>query len=135
MPLDVEGARLLFQVVADCYERRSPVITTNIEFSKWGTVLADDKLAAAMIDRIVHHGRLVEFTGTSRREEGSLDGADRRRGMVPAALVPEREAAFRDIGELCTAIGCAVCTASVYDLGYVPVEIAEKGGEALKIPF
>ena len=72
VPLDVEGARLLFQVVADCYERRSLVITTNIEFSKWGTVLADDKLAAAMIDRIVHHGRLVEFTGTSRRMDAAL---------------------------------------------------------------
>ena len=48
------------------------MITTNIEFSKWGTVLADDKLAAAMIDRIVHHGRLVEFTGTSRRMDAAL---------------------------------------------------------------
>ena len=72
VPLDVEGARLLFQVVADCYERRSLVITTNIEFSKWGTVLADDKLASAMIDRIVHHGRLIEFTGPSRRMDAAL---------------------------------------------------------------
>jgi DNA replication protein DnaC len=39
----VAVARLLFQVVSDCYERRSLVITTNIEFEKWGTVLADDK--------------------------------------------------------------------------------------------
>lgn len=39
VPLDLESARLLFQVVSDCYERRSLVTTTNIEFSKWGTVL------------------------------------------------------------------------------------------------
>lgn len=45
---------------------------TNIEFSKWGTIFADDKLAAAIIDRIVHHGRLIEFTGPSRRVSQAL---------------------------------------------------------------
>ena len=53
VPLDVEGARLLFQVMSSCYEKRSVIVTTNIEFSKWGTVLGDDKLAAATIDRLV----------------------------------------------------------------------------------
>lgn len=72
VPIDVEGARLLFQVVSSCYEKRSLLLTTNIEFSKWGTILGDDKLAAAMIDRIVHHGRLVEFNGTSRRMDAAL---------------------------------------------------------------
>ena len=72
VPIDVAGARLLFQVVSDCYERRSLIVTTNIEFSKWGTVLGDDKLAAAMIDRVVHHSRLVEFNGTSHRMDQAL---------------------------------------------------------------
>lgn len=72
VPLDVDGARLLYQVIADSYERRSVVFTTNVEFSKWGTVLADDKLAAAIVDRVVHHGRLVEFGGPSHRLEHSL---------------------------------------------------------------
>ena len=72
VPLDIEGARLLFQVMSDCYERRSLTVTTNIEFSKWGTVLGDDKLAAATIDRLVHHGRLVEFNGASRRMDAAL---------------------------------------------------------------
>ena len=72
VPLDVKGARLLFQVMSDCYEKRSMVITTNIEFSKWGTVFGDDKLASATIDRIVHHGRLIEFNGTSRRMDAAL---------------------------------------------------------------
>lgn len=35
VPLDIDGSRLLFQVISDCYERRTLVITTNIEFSKW----------------------------------------------------------------------------------------------------
>lgn len=72
VPLDVEGARLLFQVMSGCYEKRSVIVTTNIEFSKWGTVLGDDKLAAATIDRLVHHGRLVEFNGPSRRMDAAL---------------------------------------------------------------
>lgn len=72
VPIDVESARLLFQVVSSCYERRSLILTTNIEFSKWGTVPGDDKLAAAMIDRIVHHGRLLEFNGASHRMDAAL---------------------------------------------------------------
>lgn len=72
VPIDIEGARLLYQVIADCYEKRTLIVTTNIEFSKWGTILGDEKLAAAMIDRIVHHGRLVEFNGTSKRMDAAL---------------------------------------------------------------
>lgn len=65
IPIDPEGARLLFQVISSCCERRSLILTTNIEFGKWGTVLGDEKLAAAAIDRMVHHGWLVEFGGES----------------------------------------------------------------------
>ena len=72
VPFDVDGARLLFQVISESYERRSIIFTTNIEFSRWGTVFADDKLAAAIVDRVVHHGRLVEFGGPSHRLEESL---------------------------------------------------------------
>lgn len=72
IPLDIDGARLLFQVISECYETRTMILTTNIEFSKWGTLFADEKLAAAAVDRIVHHGRLVEFNGPSRRMDNSL---------------------------------------------------------------
>ena len=61
LPLDADGARLLFQVISEAYERQSLVITTNLEFSKWGAVFGDDQMAAAVIDRVVHHGRLVQF--------------------------------------------------------------------------
>ncbi len=60
------------QIIAGSYERRSIIFTTNIESGKWGTVFADDKLAAAIIDRIVHHGRSFEFTGQSRRAGEAL---------------------------------------------------------------
>ena len=59
-----DGARLLLQVFAAAYERQSVVITTNLEFSRWGLVFGDDQMAA-VIDRIVHHGRLVQFRGES----------------------------------------------------------------------
>ncbi|KAB7789962.1 IS21-like element helper ATPase IstB [Bifidobacterium leontopitheci] len=71
-PARLDGARLLYQTVAGSYERRSIISATNIESGKWGTVFADDKLAAAIIDRIVHHGRLIEFTGPSRRAGQAL---------------------------------------------------------------
>ena len=72
VPIDVEGARLLFQVMSGCYEARSTPVTTNIEFAKWGVVLGDDKLAAAAIDRPARRGRLVEFGGAGRRMEEAL---------------------------------------------------------------
>ncbi len=67
LPIDADGARLLFQVVSDAYEQRSLIITTNLEFSRWGTVFGDDNMAAAIIDRLVHHGRLLQFRGDSYR--------------------------------------------------------------------
>lgn len=72
LPLDADGARLVFQVFADAYERQSVVITTNLEFSRWGSVFGDDQMAAAVIDRIVHHGRLVQFRGESYRVRHAL---------------------------------------------------------------
>ena len=72
LPLDADGARLVFQVFADAYETQSVVITTNLEFSRWGSVFGDDQMAAAVIDRIVHHGRLVQFRGESYRVRHAL---------------------------------------------------------------
>lgn len=72
LPIDTDGARLLFQVIADAYEKRSLILTTNLAFSKWGAVFGDDHMAAAVIDRIVHHGRLLHFTGESYRVKHAL---------------------------------------------------------------
>lgn len=72
LPMDREEAQLLFQVVASSYERRSLVITTNLEFSKWGGIFTDDQMAAAMIDRLAHHGQLIVFEGESYRLKHAL---------------------------------------------------------------
>ncbi len=72
VPLDIGGARPLYQVVSKRHEKRSVVIATNMEFGKRGAVLGDDKMAAAPVDRLVYHGRMVEFTGAGRRMGNAL---------------------------------------------------------------
>ena len=72
LPFDAEGSQLLFQVIADCYEKRSLIITTNIEFSKWNGIFYNDQLTAALIDRLVHHSYLIVFDRDSWRFEHSL---------------------------------------------------------------
>jgi DNA replication protein DnaC len=72
LPLDADGARLLFQVVSAAYESQSVVFTTNLEFSRWGAVFGDDQMAAAVIDRVLHHGRLLRFRGESYRVRHAL---------------------------------------------------------------
>ena len=72
LPFDAEGSQLLFQVIADCYEKRSLILTTNIEFSKWNGIFYDDQLTAALIDRLVHHSHLIVFDRDSWRFEHSL---------------------------------------------------------------
>ena len=72
VPLDRDGSRLLFNVISDCYEQRSVIITTNLEFSRWVTVLYDEQMTAAMIDRLVHHSHLLIFDGESWRMRNSL---------------------------------------------------------------
>lgn len=72
LPLDAEGARLLFQAISQAYETQSVVFTTNLEFSRWGAVFGDDQMAAAVIDRVVHHGRLLRFKGQSYRVRHAL---------------------------------------------------------------
>lgn len=72
VPVDEEGSRLLFQVVADAYETQSIIYTTNIEFSGWGRIFGDPNMAAAIIDRTVHHGRMIRFEGESWRKSHAL---------------------------------------------------------------
>jgi len=72
VPVDKEGSQLLFRVISDSYESKSLILTTNLEFSKWGGIFTDDQMAAAMIDRLVHHGHLLIFEGKSYRMEHAL---------------------------------------------------------------
>lgn len=72
VPLDRDGSKLLFQIISDCYEQRSVIVTTNLEFSKWVNIFYDEQMTAAMIDRLVHHSYLLLFDGQSYRIKNSL---------------------------------------------------------------
>lgn len=72
VPLDREAAQLLFQVIAESYEKRSVILTTNLEFSRWIGIFYDEQMTAAMIDRLVHHSYLLIFDGPSNRVRDSL---------------------------------------------------------------
>jgi len=72
VPVDRQGAQLLFRIISDSYERRSLILTTNLEFSKWGAIFTDDQMAAAMIDRLAHHGYILLFEGESYRMKHAL---------------------------------------------------------------
>ena len=72
VPLDRDGSKLLFQVISECYEQRSVIVTTNLEFSKWVNIFYDEQMTAAMIDRLVHHSYLLLFEGQSYRIRDSL---------------------------------------------------------------
>ena len=72
LPIDIDGARLLFQAGADSYETRSVISASNLESGRWGDVFGDGDMAAAVIDHIVHHGRILRFHGESYRNKHSL---------------------------------------------------------------
>ena len=67
IPFSQTGSELLFNVIAECYEKQSVVITTNLQFKEWENIFGSNKLTAAMIDRLVHHADIITFTGTSFR--------------------------------------------------------------------
>lgn len=65
LPVDKQGAELLFQVISNRYECGSLVVTTNRAFRDWGTLLNNDNtLASAMIDRLVHHVLFPKISGS-----------------------------------------------------------------------
>jgi DNA replication protein DnaC len=83
IPFAAEAANLFFQLVSARYERASLIVTSNKPFGRWGEVFGDDVVAAAMIDRLVHHAEVVALKGDSYRLK------DRDLGRVPAAATEE----------------------------------------------
>ena len=67
IPFEPEAANLFFQLVSSRYERASLIVTSNKAFGRWGEVFGDDVVAAAMIDRLVHHAEVITLKGDSYR--------------------------------------------------------------------
>jgi DNA replication protein DnaC len=67
LPITRTGAMHFFQLMSRRYERASTVLTSNKSFEEWGEVLGDEVMAAALIDRVLHHCHLVNIRGNSYR--------------------------------------------------------------------
>jgi len=83
IPFEPEAANLFFQLVSARYERASLIVTSNKPFGRWGETFGDDVVAAAMIDRLVHHAEVIALKGDSYRLK------NRDLGRVPAAATTD----------------------------------------------
>lgn len=70
LPLEPAFGPALYQIVADRYERHATIITSNKSLTEWGGIVQDPSLAAAIIDRLLHHGRVYYLKGPSWRVKG-----------------------------------------------------------------
>lgn len=79
VPFDRVGAELLFNLLANRYQRRATIVTTNLAFSEWTKVFGDDKLTAALLDRLAENAHVITTSGNSyrmRRHGGSVPDPD-----------------------------------------------------------
>ena len=67
LPLDTEGAHCLFQLVSKQYEKGSMIFTSNKSYGEWGQIFQDQVIAAAVLDRVLHHCTTVNIKGESYR--------------------------------------------------------------------
>ena len=71
IPFEREATNLLFQFLAEQYERRSLLITTNLAFSQWDQIFKDKQTTVAAVDRLIHHSHVIQFHGESYRLKSS----------------------------------------------------------------
>jgi len=72
LPIDPEDAKLFFQLVDRRYEKKSTILTTNVNFKEWDEVFQETKIANAILDRILHHATVVSIVGDSYRLKDHL---------------------------------------------------------------
>ena len=72
LPIDREGANMLFQLINKRYENHSTIITTNKPFGKWHEIFGDVTLANAILDRLLHHSHIININGNSYRLRDKL---------------------------------------------------------------
>ncbi len=72
IPFSAERAQLLFQFFSERYDRGSILVTTNLEFARWTEVFGDERMTAALLDRLTHRGHVVVIEGESYRFKESL---------------------------------------------------------------
>lgn len=80
---DRQEMEVLFTFLAERYERRTVMITSNLVFSQWDRIFKDPMTTAAAIDRLVHHSIILELTGPSQRTEEAKKRKPSSRGKRP----------------------------------------------------
>lgn len=91
IPFSREGANLLFQLCSALYERVAVIITSNLKFGEWKSVMGEEHLTAALLDRLTHRAHILEFLGESFRFRQRLQQAQRQgqpAEVSPPALAP-----------------------------------------------
>ena len=73
LPIEKGDSDLLFQLISMRYEKKSTIMTSNKGFNHWGEVFGDPALANAMVDRILHHCKVIQIVGPSYRMKGKED--------------------------------------------------------------
>lgn len=76
LPIDKEDSKLFFQLIDRRYEKKSNIITTNINFNSWDEIFLDPIIANAILDRILHHAHVVSITGNSYRLKEHINFED-----------------------------------------------------------
>lgn len=72
LPIGEEDAKMFFQLIDRRYEKKSTIITSNINLSDWSDIFVDNMLASAILDRLVHHSSIVNILGSSYRTAEAL---------------------------------------------------------------
>lgn len=72
IPCDKLSSQLLFNVISNSYEQQSIIVTSNLQLGRWNEMFGDDRLTAALIDRLIHRTHILSFTGSSLRYEEAL---------------------------------------------------------------
>jgi len=88
LPITRNGAMLFFQLMSRRYEHASTVLTSTKGFEEWGDVFGDELMAAALIDRLVHHCRIVNIRADSYRMREHRGLASR---LMPPTPPPDRD--------------------------------------------
>ena len=88
LPISRTGAMLFFQLMSRRYEHAATVLTSNKSFDEWGDVFGDETMAAALIDRLLHHCHIVNIRGNSYRMRHHADVAAALRSPNPPPPPP-----------------------------------------------